>query len=210
MSDQQLRLLCEAFLSKLAEEEKGQAYRRIKLDGVTYEGLDLLWDGPDRILVISFCWSSDRLALSCRDFLHFTSACRVFGLHKKFHLALFHGPDLTGMVQDWPVGISVSAVPLSEEDRTAPPPWVQVKLGSLFFKTEPQTAAVLEQTDWRRFILRQHVEDRIRELAAASRQSLPADLSAAIDQMLDLAGGDPLQLPDQFQALIKQRWEGKP
>lgn len=205
MSDQNLRRLCQEFLRRAALADGGTAYGRVKLAGHAYEGLDLLWDGPDRILAIAFCWEPRRLALARKDFLLFMSACGFAGLAKKFHLVLFHAPGTSEVGQDWPVGISVSPIVVDEAGRVEPPQTIAAKLGSLLFRDMPETAAAMQDPpDWRRFLTPVQVEIRIRALA--EEKGLPPSLHQETEEILAIANSDPAHLKDHLYDYLTRRW----
>lgn len=205
MSDRSLRDLCASLLLRAADGLGGDVYCDIVWDGYRYDGLDLLWDGPDRMVTVLFCWERDQLIRGRQHFLLFQSACGMKGIYKKFQLVLLVDPDLSGVPMDWPVGISLTLLPVGENERRAPSVDLLAKLASQLFPDEKQTAAALQTPpDWRSFITTEMVLSRIQELEQAS--VLPASLRSDTDALLSRAQEDPIRARELLLQYLSKRW----
>lgn len=200
LSDQKLRSLCQSILLRFAVSHQADVYTDIHWDGHHYEGLDLLWDEPNRVLAIAFCCDAARLQRARDDFTLFASTCTFAGVFKKPHLVLFHTPELGGVLLDWPVGISVTPISLSAERRS-----VIDKMTSLLFVDQAQAAAALaDPPDWRRFLTPERVELRVRQLA--HEQDLPASLRGEAEEILAIAHDEPAAVRDRLAQYLLNRW----
>jgi hypothetical protein len=193
----------------------GDVYRRIGLRSRQYDGFNLVWDAPTRIVVIAYCWDGEALRQTRDDLLHLHVMLPQVQVYKKLHLVLFHADSANAADQPWPAGISFSPIALDPAAHVAAPPeFVAVKLDSVLgipagaIAADEAAATGGRPPNWRLFLQddRDIVMRKIKELAGA-KADLPADLQTTVDKLLTLAETDAPDLPEQVRQVLNALWE---
>ena len=210
-----LEALCLSRLKAASGFYGGEVYRRIALRGRPYEGLNLVWDAPSRIVIIAYCWDREALRRTREDLLHFHTILPQLQIHKKLHLVLVHSDTEYAADQSWPAGISFSPILLNPAQHLdAPPEYLKEKLESILgipmgaIADDEAAVTGIRLPDWRLFLQgdRDITMQKIKELAGA-KAHLPEDLGAIVDRLLTLAETDASDLPERVVQVLNRLWE---
>lgn len=187
----------------------GDVYRRISFRGRPYHRFDLLWDGPDQILIIAFCRTDEELRQTQDDLLLFHTALPLSGVYKKLHLVIIHDPTVKAEPLPWPAGLSYTPIahPLTGDQPAGPVQGVADKLGSLFdWRTDEVASALKGRQNRRTFLQVDDVVKLIRE-GAAERGKLPKELRAYAKELLAMAEAPGDELEERVSRLLDRLWE---
>lgn len=196
-----------------ADFHAAKVYTNIQLRSHMYTGIELVWDGPGKMVLIAFCADQDALRTTRDDVLRLIAILPQVGIHKKLHLVLIHDERLTNAAdQPWPAGISFSPIALDpEKEPESAVNGVAVKLASILDMnaTEKEVAAYgLQPPDWRRFLQDdpEVLINKVKQLAKGKGE-LPANLREHIVALLEMVQTRPQDLQAQVHKYLDNLWE---
>lgn len=202
MNDDALRQRCIETLNAIERYNGRGVVGKIRFKGEEYPGLHLLWERADRILVVGFCWTEEKLKETREDFLYFINAITAEGVHKKMYLVLFYERsfDITALI--WPVGISVFPIGLSEQE---PRQEEQLKQATLRLKhiVDPPERKV-GATHSRYFLTASHIAEQM--LRTMPTTQLIPDLEHHVAELLitTQAGGSSME--EKVEKYLTAQW----
>lgn len=191
----------------------GVIYRNVSLHGQEFSGLDLVWDGPDRIVAIAVAKDSVAVSTALYQFKLLESSLAVESVLKKMHLILFHSVGIGRRLEGWPAGLTINLIPVSNDviQQRMSRDIGDKLLGLLLIDRNNSAPAMQSPPEWRHFLTPERVNKIVARLTDnETGQGLDrSSLGSLSHELLSMAHHHSSDVLAGLYDYLDKCWEGK-